>query len=582
MAKPIYVNAKGQRVAEADSGQWREVNAAGEPKGPFADSPFKHGANPQPESSPAARADVPDEIRRVASELESLKAKLNALQESKPDRGQLNRAVEELVSLAKQVGELRVAFGGAEQIEAFVKSVGDLAGQIQELDKRINQVSDKVDATADTLNEAGRGVVDRFKAVEARIKELESRPAETVEPSNPQPHASSPRDDAGQKKEEAMPQTENRTETTSNSQASQPPRGDAGQKEKFMSSFRSNPIAVFGAAAVVAFLGWLVFGFSHAPQKVTTALGTVDNGSAVVAETPAQRDRRFAEIAGATFDQRIQPIDRDLEKLKSKTDGLTSNLSDLGTQVAKVEKSVASGIEKVMAQLEKVVNAKTSSDTDEVEAKRLAQIKAECLPDSETTKGLDLKKDLPEETFQSVLRICRAEKEEKMRQAQTPVGSLPQPQARTLPASVNAADLPEAADDSSFQPQGADASGDAGDGQSAASLGGDDLTGAYDPRTAKAMSPGVAHVAQAGYMGPGGPGFGPGGRGPRGGGVRCPPGMRMTPIGLCGITVMADQRIKDRYNVPPQVAHCRPGEVREFKQPLPNGGMRVVHQTCRR
>ncbi len=384
--------------------------------------------------------------------------------------------------------------------------------------------------------------------------------------------------------------TENpKTETASNPQPStSPPRGDAGQKEKFMSPFRSSPAAVFGAVAVLVALGGLVIGFSHAPQKVTTALGTVDSGPAVVAETPAQRDRRFAEIAGATFDQRIQPIDRDLEKLKSKTDGLTSNLSDLGTQVAKVEKSVAAGIEKVMGKLEKVVNAKTSSDTDEVEAKRLAQIKAECLPDSETTKGLDLKKDLPEETFQSVLRICRAEKEEKMRQAQTPVGSLPQPQARTLPASVNAADLPEAADDSSFQPQGADASGDAGDGQSAASLGGDDLTGAYDPRTAKAMSPGVAHVAQAGYMGPGvgGPGFGPVGPGfgpgPRGRGRRhCGhwPGFRLMPNGRCEQTFGRDGNVV-KYDRP-GTNDCKPGEVMPIVTRLPGGGTRTIRMRCR-
>lgn len=375
--------------------------------------------------------------------------------------------------------------------------------------------------------------------------------------------------------------------------------------------FYESPKFQIGGAAVLtllvigAFLPGILHGvwnsmWNSEPQKVTTAVGTGQSGPAVSSETPEQRDRRFADIAGSTFDLRIKPFSTDLEKLQNKADRLDTSVSETKNAVAGLDGKFATfqnGIDGIKKLLEEKQKKDAVAANDAIEARRLAQIRAECLPGAEKDLNLKAEPPLSEEAFQAHLSICRAEKEEKIRQAQMPVGSAPQTQTQVPYASSDAGDPPTAStgdagavDGSPSESDGAYASAGAGDDSSAAPSGGDDLTGSYDPRTASAMS---AHVAQASYVGPGGPGpgpgfgpggpgFGPSGRGPRGGAVRCPPGMRMTPIGLCGITVMADQRIKDRYNVPPQVARCRPGDVRTFKQPLPGGGMREVHQTCRR
>ena len=561
-----------------------------------------HAAAQDPASNEKA-PEEPDEVKRVAAEIEELKNRFESFEARVPTSEKLPEIGIELYGLSRKLDELRASLGDTRQIVELVMSLRDLTGEYQDLKalrERLDRVSDKGDATYDLLIKIGKGAEGGLKNLDARVKELEDRPAESA--TNPQTPSSSLRGDAGPK-ENAMPQTENRTETTSNSQASQPPRGDAGQKEKTM-RFYESPKFQLGGVAVLALLvvGAFLPGILHSvwnsmwnsePQKITTAVGTGDNGLPVISETHEQRDRRFAEIAGATFDQRIKPVNNDLEKLQAKTDKLENGVSETKNAVGALDGRF-SGFQNTMDDIKKLLKEKQEKDAvaanDAIEAKRLALVKAQCLPGAE--KDMNLKADLPDDLFQSALKVCRAEKEEKMRQAQTPVGSAPQTQAQVPYASSDAGDPPTAstgdADDPSSQPQDAYASAGAGDDSSVAPSGGDDLTGSYDPRTASAMS---AHVAQASYVGPGGPGpgfgpggpgFGPSGRGPRGGAVRCPPGMRMTPIGLCGITVMADQRIKDRYNVPPQVAHCRPGDVRTFKQPLPGGGMRVVHQTCRR
>jgi hypothetical protein len=574
-----------------------------------------HAVAQDPASNKETPAE-PDEVKRVAAEIEELKNAFKGLEAKTLTSEKLVEIGKDLVSLDRQHSELRKSIGDTDQVKEFGKNIHDLGIELLNVTKyvsqvrdeheaasvRLGQVSDKVDATANTLRKAGRGIVDRFKEVEARVNTLEDRPAESA--ANPQTPPSSPRDDAG-RKEEAMPQTENRTETTSNSQASQPPHGDARPKEKTVSIYRNVNGAAMLAAAAIAVAVTLFFSgtFNPGPQKVVTAVGTGESRAPAAPDAsqvgesrapaapaaPQVSEHRIAEIAGATFDLRIKPVNNDLEKLQAKTDKLESNVSDTKNAVAGLDGKFTT-FQNTMDGVKKLLEEKQKKDAvsanEAVEARRLALVRAQCLPGAE--KDLNLKADLPEELFQSALSVCRAEKEEKMRQAQMPVGSLPQPQAQSQApyVSADAGDPPtastgdaDAVDGSSSESDGAYASANTGDDSSAAPSEGDDLTGSYDPRTAKAMS---AHVAQASYVGPGGPGFGPSGRGPRGGAVRCPPGMRMTPIGLCGITVMADQRIKDRYNVPPQVARCRPGDVRTFKQPLPGGGMRVVHQTCRR
>lgn len=79
-----------------------------------------------------------------------------------------------------------------------------------------------------------------------------------------------------------------------------------------------------------------------------------------------------------------------------------------------------------------------------------------------------------------------------------------------------------------------------------------------------------------------GPQFGGRGYGKHRGEPECPHGMRMTKLGLCGVTVMATPAIKAQYNVPPKVARCVLGTTQEQVINLPGGIKRVVHQTCRR
>lgn len=237
------------------------------------------------------------------------------------------------------------------------------------------------------------------------------------------------------------------------------------------------------AGVIVLLVGfWALTRFATDSDKAVTGVG----------------ERRIAEIAGATFDQRIKPLTADVERLQKKTENLENALANLDTKVGRVEDKVMAGIKDVLERLNKTPNTAPAPTTPSapamsaLEQQRLATVRAECLPEDQ--QNLNLSDSLGDEQFKALIAHCKANKLAKQRVV-------------SPPPAVNGPQVAQ------------------GDPQA-------ELDEEEDPAQA-----GEPQVQQAGY-GYGRPGFGPGfgapHHGARRGGPRCPPGSRFEPqFGKC-------------------------------------------------
>lgn len=458
----IFLNEKGEYCAKDESGVWHRVSDDDTMLSTFA----KAGIQP---AYPDTQAPPPDGVQRIAAELEALKTTVKSFQASTPTVDDLNRVVGELKSLARQVGSLRVILGDDPQLEELIKSLQDLTKVVPELHKQIGDVKTSVNTSAEALKNDVNDLGDRVNAYDGSLQDLNTRferfekgPAAAVPP---------------------QPVT--------------PPTGAGTAPRR---SLMSRLVMGGAIAAAVALVVVAVTAGSRwsSPSGMITSL------------TPASSvaESRIAEIAGATFDQRVKPLERDVERLQGKTNDLANGVAALDTKVVKVETSVMAGIKDVLDRLDK--SGPNTPVASSVEAKRLAQLKAECLPEASASVNVkDGADGLSDEAFQQYLRGCRAAKEQTMRQAQGSIAPLSGPQvaARQPDAESEGAegDDPEALD--------GDAEGDVA------------VTGQYDRRTKAAMNNPL--VAQAGYRGSGLDFGRPGiGRGRHHGGPRCPGGSK--------------------------------------------------------
>jgi predicted negative regulator of RcsB-dependent stress response len=296
------------------------------------------------------------------------------------------------------------------------------------------------------------------------------------------------------------------------------------------------------AAAVIAILalgGWLAYSNWPSAKSVTTA------------ETSEQIERRFADIANKVSSQRVISIERDVERLQKDTSALKTGFGELHEEVKKSKIDIMSSIQSVMERLNKTPALTSTPAVSSVETSRLAQVKAECLP--EATHGVNFKDGsdgLSEEAFQQYLKGCRAVKEQSMRQAQGSVAPSSDQQVAAIDPDAESegaeGDEPAALDG---EAEGADAN----------------ITGNFDKRTLASMdSPGLAQVNYTR------PGFGRHGAGRgRGHGGRqvCPRGT--TPAGSLGCRgrAVTDRAVTRHFDQIGGIKKgCVPGQRRQFME----------------
>ncbi len=269
--------------------------------------------------------------------------------------------------------------------------------------------------------------------------------------------------------------------------------------------------------------------------------------------TAGVSERRIADIATETFKLQIKPVVGDIAKLDKSVADTKNAVGALDGRFSTFQNTMDS-IQKLLEQKKDAAPVVTSS----VEAKRLAQLKTECLP--EASSDVNVKEDLSEQAFQALLTDCKAKKAAAVRQAQQSGTSSSQPQV--------AARQPDADSDDAQGDEPA-ASDDEGEGAGAV------RTGRYDSRTASAMAPAVT---QAGYNGPH---FGGRGHGRPHGRPNCRkwgPGFDFV-NGQCRQTFARDGRVV-QYDRP-GTNDCRPGERMPLVVPLPHGGTRTINMVCR-
>jgi len=230
--------------------------------------------------------------------------------------------------------------------------------------------------------------------------------------------------------------------------------------------------------------------------------------------TAGVSERRIADIATETFKVQSKSLTNDIERLQTDTSALKNSFADLDVKASEHKKMLGEQ-SNVLADIKKLLDQKKSDGpvSDLVEAKRLALLRTECLP--EASADVNVKSDLSEEIFQSLLKDCKARKAAAVRQAQQQSAPSSQPQV--------AARQPDADSDDAQGDEPA-ASDDEAEGAGAV------RTGRYGDRTMAAMDPSL--VTQVGNRGHG-PQFGSRGHGRPHGAPRCRGGKWSAQYGKC-------------------------------------------------
>ncbi|MDE1924591.1 MAG: hypothetical protein KGH79_00195 [Patescibacteria group bacterium] len=175
MAK-IHINAHGQRVAQDKNGSWRQVNKAGEPKGPYAESPFKNHV-------PEIKADISKAINQV--EIYERQAQTQRVEKTISElRGEVER-------LASIIDALKIYLEDpTTHWKDILKYEEELHEQLfRKLDVRIAALfSDEnkhLNGVLILLADQFKGVIAEMRSVKDEIQKLKMEDIGTIRPKKP-------------------------------------------------------------------------------------------------------------------------------------------------------------------------------------------------------------------------------------------------------------------------------------------------------------------------------------------------------------------------------------------------------------